>query len=221
MPLKDDFLTRITERLEQTLAEVAHLTERGRADEALSKLNATYRETTGSDAQMVHRLSTNDLLSLLSTTGTLEVEKALLMAELLHAESRVHASQDREVSALTRLKMLELYLHALLVETGLIPHYQHQVAQLVAALDGLPLETERRLFEYDAHSGDFAAAEDRLFEMLEAHPGDAELARWGAAHYEGWLELPDDVLEAGNLPKDEVRESLASLRAVQGEALRV
>ncbi len=221
MPLKDDFLTRMTERLEQTLAEVEHLTAHGRSDEALTLINTAYRENTGSDAQMVHRLSTADLLNLLSTTGVLEVEKSLLMGELLYAEANVKASQGADVSAQDYLKMLELYLHALTTEAGLIPFYDVKVARLVDMFGALPLITERLVFEYEALKGDFAAAEDRLFEMLEAYPGNFELIDWGFGHYKRWLELPDERLEAGNLPKDEVRESLASLRAMRGEALKV
>ena len=219
MPIKDDFLTRMTERLEQTLVQVERLTQEGRVDEALEHINTAYRESTGSDAQMVHRLSTLDLLNLLSTTGTLEVEKCLLMAELFYAEAQVKASQGQSVGAQDYLKMLELYLHALIGEAGLIPFYEAKVAQLVDTLDALPLATERRLFEFEALKGDFAGAEDRLFELLEAYPGNFELIDWGFGHYKRWLELPDEALEAGNLPKEEVRESLASLRTMRGEAL--
>ena len=219
MPLKDDFLTRMTERLEQTLAEVEHLSEHGRADEALTLINTAYRENTGSDAQMVHRLSTPDLLNLLSTTGVLEVEKSLLMGELLYAEAKVKNSQDVDVPTQDYLKMLELYLHALTTEAGLIPFYDAKVARLVKMFGALPLSTEQRVFRYDALKGDFASAEDRLFEMVERAP-NSELLEEGQAFYTHLLTLPDEELEAGNLPRDEVEESLASLRTMRGEVLK-
>ena len=218
MPLKDDFLTRMTERLEQTLIQVDSLTAQGRVDEALAMINTAYRESTGSDAQMVHRLSTADLLNLLSTTGVLEVEKCLLMGELLYAETRVKEAQGVNVSAQDYLKMLELYLHALVTEAGLIAHYQTKVTRLLNVLGDLPYATERRVFEYLALKGDFAAAEDRLFDLLEQSPDDALLDA-GLEFYERLLTLPDDELSAGNLPRDEVEESLASLQATRQEAL--
>ena len=218
MPIKDDFLTRMTERLEQTLVEVERLTQEGRTDEALGHINTAYRESTGSDAQMVHRLSTLDLLNLLSTTGVLEVEKCLLMAELFYAEAQVKASQGLSVGAQDYLKMLELYLHALIGEAGLIPFYEAKVAQLIGVFDALPLSTERRVFRYNALKGDFASAEDRLFEMLE-RTSSPELLEEGLEFYTHLLTLPDEKLEAGNLPRDEVEESLASLRVTRGEAL--
>ncbi len=218
MPLKDDFLTRMTERLEQTLIQVDSLTTQGRVDEALAMINTAYRESTGSDAQMVHRLSTADLLNLLSTTGVLEVEKCLLMGELLYAETRVKESQGVSVSAQDYLKMIELYLHALTAEAGLIPHYQAKVTRLLDVLGDLPYMTERRLFEYFALKGDFAAAEDRLFDLLEQAPQD-ELLERGLEFYQHLLTLSDGELEAGNLPRGEVEESLASLQAMRKEAL--
>ena len=214
MPLKDDFLTHMTERLEQTLAEVEHLSAHGRADEALTLINTAYRENTGSDAQMVHRLSTADLLNLLSTTGVLEVEKSLLMGELLYAEARVKTSRGVGVSAQDYLKTLELYLHALITEAGLIPFYEAKVARLVAMFDALPLSTEQRVFRYDALKGDFASAEDRLFELLE-RTASPELLEEGLEFYTHLLTLPDEDLRAGNLPRDEVEESLTSLQAMR------
>ena len=216
MPIKDDFLTRMTERLEQTLVEVDTLTEQGHVDEALAHINTAYRESTGSDAQMVHRLSTDDLLNLLSTTGVLEVEKCLFMAELLFAEANVKVSQGMNVGAQDYFKTLELYLHALITEAGLIPHYQDKVTQLVDLLGELPYATERRLFAYDALKGDFAGAEDRLFELLEQDVND-DLLEEGLGFYTQLLTLSDEELEAGNLPRDEVEESLASLQAMQVE----
>ena len=218
MPLKDDFLTRMTERLEQTLIEVDSLTTQGRVDEALAMINTAYRESTGSDAQMVHRLSTADLLNLLSTTGVLEVEKCLLMGELLYAETRVKESQGVNVPAQDYLKMLELYLRALTAEAGLIPHYQVKATRLLEVLGDLPYGTERHLFEYFALKGDFAAAEDRLFELLEQAPQD-ELLERGLEFYNHLLTLSDAELSAGNLPRDEVEESLASLQVARKEAL--
>ena len=214
MPLKDDFLTRMTERLEQTLLEVENLTGQGRVDEALEHINTAYRESTGSDAQMVHRLSTDDLLNLLSTTGVFEVEKALFMAELLYAEAKVQGAQGVTVGAHTHFKTLELYLHALTTEAGLIAFYREKVSRLLRILDSLPLVTERRVFEYDALRGDFAGAEDRLFALLEQTPG-GELLERGLEFYTHLLTLPDETLEAGNLPRDEVEESLASLKEMR------
>jgi hypothetical protein len=76
----------------------------------------------------------------------------------------------------------------------------------------LPRETEALLMHHYERSREFAKAEDALFAMLEAEPGNAGLVEFGVAFYERLRGQSDAALEAGNLPRSELEASLAELR---------
>ena len=65
-------------------------------------------------------------------------------------------------------------------------------------LDSLP-----RMQHYE-RSQEFAKAEDALFAMLEAEPGNAGLVEFGVAFYERLRGQSDAALEAGKLPRSEL-----------------
>jgi hypothetical protein len=78
----------------------------------------------------------------------------------------------------------------------------------------LPLETQARLMQHYEVTGQFAKAEDCLFAMLEAEPGNAALVQFGIAFCERLRGQSDASLASGNLPRPELEASLAELRGL-------
>lgn len=217
MPLKDDLVTRMMERIEQIILTVTALKEESRFDEALAEIEGTTRESTGSGLDVIHLLPSEGLVDLLSSAGTINAERCLLIAELLRLEEGVREARGEAASPARLLKAFDLLLEALLAEEALLPAYSSRVAPLYAKLEAfeLPPQTERRMFEFAALRGDFAEAENRLFSLLQTCGPDAELLARGRRFYRALLEQSDATLEAGGLPRDEVREGLHGLEGYE------
>jgi hypothetical protein len=62
-------------------------------------------------------------------------------------------------------------------------------------------------------SGEYAKAEDVLFDALDCFPLDPAVVERGLTMYEQLATLNDSDLAAGNLPREEVAAGLAELRA--------
>ncbi|MCA9518775.1 MAG: hypothetical protein KC635_27760 [Myxococcales bacterium] len=73
------------------------------------------------------------------------------------------------------------------------------------------LNAQMNLVAFSEAAGDFAAAEDALFRVLKLVGPEPRVVAHGRAMYQRLLALDDDALEAGNLPRDEVEDSLAEL----------
>ena len=213
MPLKDDFLTRAVEQMAKTVVTVTTLKERAQFDEALSEVNRAYRANTGSGREIIHLLPSEQLIDLLGSSGVVDAEKCLLIAELLRVETEVLEARDGEAPPALLLKSLDLLLEALLAEDTLLPDYAARVEFLEKALEdySLPPSTERRLFEFYALQGAYAEAEDWLFRLLEGSGSDPELLARGRRFYGALLAQSDELLEQGGLPRNEVEEGLAAL----------
>lgn len=70
------------------------------------------------------------------------------------------------------------------------------------------------LVNYSERSGAFDKAEDALFKVLDIVPGNqnANIVKRGEAFYQNILNLTDEELVAGGLPREEAEESLAELK---------
>ena len=130
MPLKDDFLTRAVEQMAKTVVTVTTLKERAQFDEALSEVNRAYRANTGSGREIIHLLPSEQLIDLLGSSGVVDAEKCLLIAELLRVEADVLEARDGEAPPALPLKSLDLLLEALLAEDTLLPDYAARVESL-------------------------------------------------------------------------------------------
>jgi hypothetical protein len=99
------------------------------------------------------------------------------------------------------------------------PDFVPRVEMFAAALrdSPLPLKTQALLMQHYERSGEFAKAEDALFAMLEAEPGNAGLVEFGISFYERLQRQSHAVLAAGNLPRPEIEAGVAELRKRRAE----
>ena len=207
MPQKDDFLTRQQEQLRSTVLRAEELYDTD-PDEALAYLRGALRELVGLEHNLAARLPAGELLRLLGPSGYPDLERVLLLAGLLGAEHELLRRSGVSDPAGAE-RVLELYLAALAAEPGFAPDYAERLGALTQETDALPTSLQADLAAAYRHAGRFDAAEDWLYRWVEAEPEAA--GRWAEGFYRELLELPDEVLTAGGLPRDEVEEGLANV----------
>lgn len=76
---------------------------------------------------------------------------------------------------------------------------------------GQVLNTQMHLVTAHQVARNFDRAENALFTVLEVVPGHPEVIRRGQEFYQAILQLSDDELEQGGLPRDEAEESLEEI----------
>ncbi len=215
MPQKDDFLSRLQAQLRETLEKVQTLATEGRLDDALSEVWAAERNL-GLEHTLLSRLPSADLLKLLGPAGTPDIERTLVCAELLRAEFSIHTLRS-DTDPATAQKALDLYLAVLDAEPGFAPFYAARLDMLTDALlaqaGALPATTARDLAEVYRAVGRFDEAENWLYRWRDAQPDTEQDAvrGWAETFYRDLLELSDEALVKGGLPRAEVEEGLADV----------
>jgi hypothetical protein len=211
VPFRDDLIERTLEQLNATLQKILQAPSDIYKAEAI--LAEAYQKHIGTDGKLLKQLSSQQLLSTMQTTGVLDKEKSYLIAALLDAEAWVQESIGKDSSE-TKLKSLDLYLEAALVNVG-ADDIHERVARLTETLQDfvLPEATEWRLFHYEVKRQQFDKAETRLFELLGETGTTEKVVSQGNAFYNHLLQLSNEVLEQGGLPKAEVTEGFAAFRA--------
>lgn len=217
-----DYLVRMIEQMTQTLGQLFGLKVERKEAQALLTINELWGKWFRLNSRLAGTLSEKDLISMLSVNGNVESVPLQMAAVLLKEEGDFFERQGHDdESYRRRVKSLQLFLAA--SENGAdkepIDGNAH-IDDLLASLRRyqLPESVCERLWRHFEREGQFAKAEDLLFEWIDMHRlsvGDihsADAVAQGVAFYERLLSNEDDALENGNLPRAEVLEGLRKLQ---------
>ena len=214
-----DFLMRQIELFTRRLTILLGLRQFDKFEEALIYVDDLYLQTLGLTSHFVNSLSEHMLLEMISPLGVLNIDKCLWLAVLLKAEGDIYDDQGEHTESYYRyLKSLFLFLAAFSYEKSL--RDTQLGTELVTLLDKLdeyelPLPTGKQLFVYYELNGQYAKAEDILFEMLDRNTIELtyreQLVEDGKAFFERLLRKSNSDLLAGNFSRVEAEEGLAQL----------
>lgn len=223
---KKDFLMRMLEQLGGLIPYILDLVKSGNYEEAHAVIDQAVREVVGVGSDGVVLLPEAALLERLKADQAIAWEdKCLFLATVLYEEGKVLQAEAEEDMAYGRfIKSLNLLLILALEgqsgpeEPDLVPDIEELLALLAAF--HLPGTTCAYLLPYFEKQGDYAAAEDILYDWLELEPefirpDDPNPLEIGLAFYGRLQALTDAQLEAGNLSREEVETAVAELTQYQ------
>jgi hypothetical protein len=217
---EQDYFMRMIMQVTHYIARVIRLRQEQKPEHALLLLGKGYEFFFGMSAEMVERMSVEELYEWLDENGRDhdEVMRALFEFMQTHVELLEVLERDEDEQIVPwRLKKAELFLF-LIVEknrVGLLDLADTIERDLGLLVDyELPGNFYSRSVRYFEMRWQFARAEDVLHDWRDCttvRGSDTELAelkRIGAAFYERLLEETDDLLTRGGLPRDEVEFGL-------------
>jgi tetratricopeptide (TPR) repeat protein len=207
-----DYLMRQIEIAGQMLARILGLAKRGQRDEALGLFDQAYQPLLGVSARVVSTLSEEQLLSLLTSGSMPDLRRVATVLELLKVEADLLAEGGNRAAAVPRYRRALALAGFLAARSAALPDAA-LAADLVERVGALELTAAQRtqLARVLEALGRYADAEDALFEAIDADPDDPGPVDSAIAFCQRLLALDPLVLEAGGLPLDEVKASLAEL----------
>lgn len=213
-----DYILRLVEQLTKSLGAVLALKKAKRYREAEEAVAEAAKNLVGLDVRTLVALPIDPIVAMFSPGGSLDAGKCLVVAELLREAGELESlQQDDEGAHQCRIRALGLLLEVSGRESlERVPDaegYLRKIEALVEAVSSHPpvIAIQERLIRHHERRGNYADAEDVLFELLDA--GHEDVAPFGIELYQRLLEKSDAELERGGLPRDEVEDGLAQLRA--------
>ena len=219
MAYSQDYIKRMIEQFGDFLLALKRKVNGEQYEDALDDINEAFKALFGMDSDFIRNAPDDYLVLMTSLNSGGDASKALMLADLLDMQAKAYEARgDYEQSD-------ELYLKALNVITQVALQITHapmadhvgRIQQFVDLLQEspLPLRTQDRLFQVYERIGQFAKAEDMLFDMLDTatEVDEIEISEGGAAFYRRLLQHPDHELEAGGLPRAEVEAGLREMSA--------
>ena len=213
--IRDDYILRMIDQIAAVVAKLLLKKTVKTAEEVRSDLESAAAQWIGLDYSTLLRLSRDSLHSLLSSGGKPDAEKCYAAAQLMFADARLREKQGApEEAATLYAKSLDLLLSGTEHAAGTLrTATEETVDGIVLALESreIPLELAKKLIVHYELGGRYSHAEDLLFDLADA--GDPCAWEIGEPFFRRLLEKSDTDLERGCLPRDEVEDGLAELRA--------
>ena len=214
---KQDYIMRLLEQLQGTLPYILDMVKSGNYVEAHAMIDQVCRELIGVSSTGLVRLKDEDILREIQADATIAWEdKAFYLATLLKEDAEIYWKEDKVEESVARYHTaVLLFIHIALNDKERADEYSQTITEIATILHDyeLPAPTYSALMTFYETIGDFAEAEDFLYEWLDVEPLDDTLnfVEVGEAFYRRLLQKTDAELEAGNLPREEVEAALQEL----------
>lgn len=219
MPYSQDYIKRMLEQFGEFLLALKALMRENRQGEAREQLDLAYKEALGLDPEFVRNAPDDYLILSAGQSRVGDVDKSLVLSDLLAMDGDWHALAGEDaIAGICYAKAMNVLAESVLRQPfGVAKEHLERVADLEAKVEQFdaPFETYERMFRLHERIGQFAAAEDDLYQLLDLSDGDVELndhvVERGVAFYQRLLQLKDHELMLGGLPRSEVQEGLEDL----------
>jgi hypothetical protein len=207
-----DYIMRMIEQLARVVAKVLLLRESNQHLEAVDEIRKAGKLLLGLNAEAMDKLSDRELIMLWTVGGELDAGKCSLAAGLFKTEGEIFKQQgDSERASSAFRKGLSLVVETICSLKEDIPsEIKETFSSLLqhVDLDTIPMSLQKKVFRALGFIGNFAEAEDVLFQIVHE---DQTFVEEGKRFYGQLLKRTDKELNDGNLPRDEVVKSLAEL----------
>lgn len=210
--IERDYLMRMINQLAQVLARVLLHKKAYEHPQARQALDGAYRSLLGVQAGFVRSFSDTQLIDLFGKDAETAGVRLYVLGSLLKEEAEIIRLQEGTDSAGQFLKALSILLSSF-HHLGKPVEDRHitLIDECVQATTGLdvPVHVLEKLFAFYEYRERYDKAEDILFDLLAV---DRDYRRQGMAFYERLLNVADDQLKAGGLPRNEILEGIEHLK---------
>jgi Family of unknown function (DUF6483) len=215
-----DYLLRQIEQLTSVLGTIFGLKREQKPQQAIQTIEEFLKREFGISFKLLKSLQIEELIRLCDADSLAGKDKLYTLAVLLKEEGELQRMTGNETAGDdSSLKSLHLMLtYAALSDHDLNLQTNESIKSLLQEdLQHLeiPIQTVHLLFQYYERNHQFADAENVLFDMLQRENQSAALvSQWideGSTFYKRLLELDDEQLQSGNLPRQEILDGLDEL----------
>lgn len=210
--MHQDYILRMIQQMGLFVTGILQRRKDGNDEQALVEIEEAYGRMTGLHASMVHGLSEDDLVNIMTAQGSIHPERFVAMAILLHEEGDIYSDHNQVNEALPRMqKALRLYLEAWERSDTLRHETIPGLDQTITWVAGYPVTPDTRLLllDYLEEKGRFDEAENLVLDWVDGESDEA--FGYATGFYMRLLDRSDAELIVGGLTRDEVRTGLESL----------
>lgn len=215
--LKRNLTAELVGKFNEALAKIKEYREEGKNEEALIVIDNTLKDLFRLGFKFFNSFSDENLIDMVKTDGTINADKCIMMAKLLEEDAEILEDLgDSDESFYIYIKSLNLFLEAFLNkdEDCDLQGFFSDIDIIIEKICDykVPVILQNKMIDYYIKTKNYDKAENILYEILEENDFNKNLLEKGISFYEELLNKDDEELENGNLSKEEIIESLSSLK---------
>jgi len=212
--LKKDYMKEVQSSLKIVRIEIDKNIINGDIEKAFEIINKEIRSLVGLDMNIIDTMSFRDVINIIGRENQYNAQRYIALSELLYLQGCVYDKiKSEEKKVLYYKKAIEGFYEAYIEEECLEEEYLKDVVEIINKVNEyeLPVEQNRKIFKLYEAANKFDKAEDVLFRMIKQSHKEADIIEEGIDFYSRLKEKSKAELSKGNLPLDEIEESLKVL----------
>ena len=184
---------------------------------ALDLIDAAFKDIFRLSIKFFNSLSLENIMEMVKINGSIVTDKCIMMAKLLEEEGNILENQNKLDDAFyIHQKSLNLFLEAYLNESTTcdLKEYFSDIDPLINKVCEYKLYFTllSKIADYYAETKRYDKADNVIYEILGENDYDEKHIKFSIEFYENLLLKSDNDLNSGNLPREEIEQSLSSLR---------
>ncbi|ERI95042.1 hypothetical protein HMPREF1982_00528 [Clostridiales bacterium oral taxon 876 str. F0540] len=215
--IKNDYFKTKMKQLSETITKILELNKTQQFQESHEAIGEAFKQLLGLNQELAENLSYTDLMNFVASYESTEGAKLLILAELLKLDGDIFKAEGDVMKAFNiSLKSFNIYVNAILKDYDLLDQSKGNIESILNDINEyeIPFESKKLLFQYYEITKKYDKAEDIFYELIEDSNNSEDIVNLGICFYERLLGKTEEELEKGNLPKDEIEETLNSLREI-------
>ena len=215
---QNDYIMRMIFQMGEFLLNLKNRLKEEQYEDSLNEIDKQIKELTGMDPHTFNGLDYQNVSNIIGRQGAIDWAKCIFISEALREKGHVYELLNNEdESFYYYLKSLNYVLYLVNnCDNFEVNDYVKSVNLSYSKIKDyvIPFETKKMLIEYLKIRGKYAEAENMIYELL--NEGNQEdyiiMIDKGVKFYESILNVPEENLIIGGLPKEEVIEGLENLK---------
>lgn len=212
--LKKDYMTEVENTLKLVWIDVDKSIAEGEIDKAFAIINKELRSLVGLDINTIDTLVFSDIINIIGRENQYNAQRYIALSELLYLQGYVFEKiKMEEKKILYYKKAMGSFYEAYIEEKYLEDKYLRDSIEVIDKISeyGLTLEENRKAFKLYEAANKFDKAEDVLFRMIKQSDKERDIIEAGIDFYLRLKKKSKEELSRGNLPRNEIEESLKEL----------
>lgn len=212
--LKKDYMKEVQSSLKIVREEIDKSIINGEIEKAFEIINKEIRSLVGLDMKTIDTMAFSDVINIIGRENQYNAQRYIALSELLYLQGSVFDKiRSEEKKVLYYKKAIESFYEAYVEEEYLEEEYLRDAIEVIDKIIAyeLPLELNRNIFKLYEAASIFDKAEDVLFTMIKQSNKGSDIIDDGINFYSRLKKKPRSKLSKGNLPIDEIEESLKEL----------
>lgn len=215
--LKNDYMEELENTLKLIRDELDNGLLTGDVEVARRMINKEIKALVGLDIEVLNTLNFSNVIEIVKKDNQYNAERYIALGELLYYEGLVRKRLDDYSGKINYYKKaLDSFFAAYLEEKSIEDKYLVDVYELARDISYCDYNTDENIyiFKFYEINNQFDKAEDMLFHIIKDNNKDKNYIDMGIEFYNRLKEISEDRLEKGNLPINEVNDSLKELESM-------